>query len=276
METIGLIDGDIFAYEMAAGAEEAVNWGNGIWTLHAVEDPAIAKLDSRLAELKERIEADRLIVCLTDSVNWRNEVLPTYKDNRAFVRRPMILKALKQHLIDNYEVFIRDSLEADDVLGILSTWDGLKGKKVIVTKDKDLKTIPGYIYMSHREDEGVIEVTEEEADRWHLIQALAGDVTDGYTGCPSIGIETAGAILDERKGWEQYEHTFKSGPRKGTAELRWRSIEMPTVWEAIVSNFIKQGLSEEEALVQARVARICRASDYDFKNKKVKLWNPIT
>ena len=32
-ETIGLIDGDIYAFEIAAGAEEPVNWGDGFWTL---------------------------------------------------------------------------------------------------------------------------------------------------------------------------------------------------------------------------------------------------
>jgi DNA polymerase-1 len=42
----------------------------------------------------------------------------------------------------------------------------------------------------------------------------------------------------------------------------------------VVAAFESKGLTEEDALVQARVARICRASDYDFKTKEVKLWNP--
>jgi hypothetical protein len=43
-------------------------------------------------------------------------------------------------------------------------------------------------------------------------------------------------------------------------------------WEAVVAAFEKAKLTEADALVQAQVARICRASDYDFKTKKVKLW----
>lgn len=274
MSTIALLDGDIFAYEIAAGAEEPVHWGDGLWTLHAWEEPAKAKLESRIEELGNSIGADKLIVCLSDDDNWRFDVLPTYKSNRSGQRRPMLLKILKDHLAETYETFIRPRLEADDVLGILSTWSGLKGEKIIVTKDKDLQTIPGRHYLSHHEERGVFEVTEKEADKWHLIQALAGDVTDGYSGCPSVGIETARKIVEEPFGWEQYEHTFKTGKRKGETEMRWQKREVDSVWEAVVSHFEKAGLSEAEALTQARVARICRASDYDFEKREVKLWTP--
>lgn len=274
MKTIGLIDGDIFTYEIASAAETATDWGDGLWTLHAEAGPAIARLDDRMEQLKDATDSDELIVCLTDKENWRTGVLPTYKGNRLGVRRPMILNLLKQHLIDNYKTYIKPTLEADDVLGILASWPKLKGKKIIITKDKDLQTIAGYHFQSNHPERGVFEVTPEEADKFHLMQALAGDVTDGYSGCPNVGMETARDIVENLTGWEQYEHTFKSGPRKDTTENRWRKVEKESVWEAIVSNYAKAGLGEEEALTQARVARICRASDYDFKNKKVILWTP--
>lgn len=274
MPTIALMDGDIFAYEIAAGAEEPIHWGDGLWTLHAWEEPAKVRLEGRIEELSDSIGADRIIVALSDDTNWRKDVLPSYKENRSGQRKPMLLNILKDHLAENYETFILPGLEADDVLGILATWRKLKGDKVIVTKDKDLQTIPGLHFLSHREDEGVFEVSEEQADKWHLIQTLAGDITDGYQGCPGVGIETARKIIEEPFGWEQYEHTFKSGPRAGTTETRWRKREVDSPWEAVVSHFEKAGLSEDEALVQARVARICRASDYDFKKKEVKLWTP--
>lgn len=274
MATIGLIDGDIFAYEIAASAEEPTHWGNGFWTLHAFEGPARARLDSRLKEISDSIGASQLIVALSDKDNWRTHILPSYKSNRAGLRRPMLLNLLKDHLAENYETFIRPTLEADDVLGILATWPGLKGEKIIVTKDKDLKTIPGLHYQVHQENPEVFEVSEEQANRWHLAQALAGDPTDGYSGCPGIGIESALKIVEAPFGWEQYEHTFKSGPRKGLTETRWKKIEVSTPWEAIVSHYRKAGLGEDEALLQARVARICRASDFNFKTKEVRLWTP--
>ena len=33
-----LIDGDILIYQTALQNEEAVNWGDGLWTLHSYED----------------------------------------------------------------------------------------------------------------------------------------------------------------------------------------------------------------------------------------------
>jgi 5'-3' exonuclease len=274
MDTIALIDGDIFAYEAAAGAEKPIDWGDGLWTLHAFEDEAQQRMTSRIEALAESVGADRIIVALSDKENWRYGVLPTYKSNRIGIRRPMLLGPLKEHLKETYEVFIRPTMEADDVLGILSTWSNLKGRKIIITKDKDLQTIPGLHYLSHKEELGVFEVTQEQADHMHLLQAITGDTTDGYAGCPGIGPETAKKILDDPHGWEQYSHTFKTGPRAGTAELRWQRKEVSSIWEAIVSHYSKAGLSEQEALRQARVARICRASDYDWKKKEVILWNP--
>jgi DNA polymerase-1 len=77
-------------------------------------------------------------------------------------------------------------------------------------------------------------------------------------------------------GVEPYEHTLKSGPRKGQTETRWQEVEMGDFWSVVVSHFNAAGLSEQDALQQARVARILRASDYDFKNKKPILWTPKT
>ena len=39
--------------------------------------------------------------------------------------------------------------------------------------------------------------------------------------------------------------------------------------------FEKKGLTEDDALLQARVARILRASDYDFKKKEPIMWTPV-
>lgn len=45
-------------------------------------------------------------------------------------------------------------------------------------------------------------------------------------------------------------------------------------FEQVVKIFESKGLTEEDALRQARVARILRASDYNKKKKEVILWNP--
>lgn len=105
-ETIALIDGDIFAYEIAAGAEEPIHWGDGLWTLHAWEDQGRLRVVDRVHEVADAINADRIIVALTDETNWRNSVLPSYKENRVGQRKPMILKPLKEQLKESFETFI--------------------------------------------------------------------------------------------------------------------------------------------------------------------------
>ncbi len=71
---------------------------------------------------------------------------------------------------------------------------GPKGEKIIVSLDKDMKTIPGFHYNQKHPELGIFEVTPKEADEWHLIQTLAGDQTDGYAGCPGIGMEKASRL----------------------------------------------------------------------------------
>jgi DNA polymerase-1 len=131
-------------------------------------------------------------------------------------------------------------------MGIFATWSKLKGEKVIVSIDKDMKTIPG---LYSRDGETIVEVSEDEADYWHLFQTLTGDQTDGYSGCPGIGPKKAEAILQHPDNQDD-------------------------LWGVVVRTFVKAGLNEDEALVQARVARILRASDYDFEKKEPILWTP--
>ena len=44
------------------------------------------------------------------------------------------------------------------------------------------------------------------------------------------------------------------------------------MWQAVINTYKSKGYTEDGALLNARMARILRAEDYDFKNKEVKLW----
>lgn len=270
-----LLDGDIFAFQAAAAAETVVKWTEDFWSHFCSPQAALAKAVNNIEELIEKLEADDVVFCLTDSYNWRLGAMPSYKSNRKEVAKPMCLNYVKDELAKLYPTFKRPSLEADDVMGILSTWDNFRPEyqKVIVSIDKDMQTISGYIF-NPRKDTDVRHIPQAEADFFWHVQALAGDMTDGYSGCPNIGVETAKNILAEGLKWEQYEHVLKTGSRKGQSESRWRKVPADSWWEIVVSCYIKAGMSEQVALENARVARICRYEDYDMKNKKVRLWQP--
>jgi len=270
-----LIDGDINIYQQAAIAENPVKWDDDIWTLHAFESDGQQGIDSELQWIMEETNADEMIIALSDDKNFRYDVLPTYKHNRSSTRPPMLRKVLKQYVIDNYNTFMRPGLEGDDVLGILMTSKQvIKGdvEKIIVSIDKDMQTVPGkHLRLNDAKrmmdegaisciDEAIFEVTPKQAARYHYMQTLMGDATDGYAGCPGVGKVTANKILD----------AVEENCTLWADDNAWHVA----MWEAIVKQYEKKKLSEEAALQQARVARICHNTDYNFKKKEVILWNP--
>lgn len=245
-----LLDGDIFVYRITAANEEPIDWGNDFWTLHSDFAQCRDILDGQIEEYLETLKADRVVLAFSPKLNFRYRVYPQYKAHRVGKRKPITYVPLKQYAFDKYETFQRPDLEGDDILGILATSPVIvKGEKVIVSLDKDLKTIPGLI-CDMRDPIEIQEVMEQDADYMHMYQTLIGDTADGYPGCPGIGPKTAEKIL--------------SAVPRTYADM----------WPVVAATYRAKGLSEEVALIQAQVARICRRSDYDFEKKEVILWQP--
>ncbi len=238
-----LIDADILVIRTCAAAEVETDWGDDQWTLTSDIKSVKATILDAIENLKKDLDADDAVLCLSMGTTFRHEIYPTYKGGRA--RKPIGTGEVKRWLIEENGAKLKPGIEADDTLGILATHPRLiKGEKIIVSADKDLLTIPGTVYRGGE----LIEVCEEQADFHWMMQTLTGDVTDGYPGCPAIGPVKANKILTEKNG---------------------RSF-----WEKVVAAYEKAGLSAEDALLQARLARILRWTDYDFAKKEVKLWQP--
>jgi DNA polymerase-1 len=255
--TIALIDADILAYQAAVGAQKTIDWGDGIWTTHAEESEAERAFDALVEKIAEAVEATEVKLAVTEGANWRNDILPTYKQNRDPSKKPLLLKHLRDRAVAQ-GAFLRTPLEGDDCLGILQTMKVNVGKTIICSLDKDFKTIPGRHYNFKTKE--FYEITEHNADYWHMYQTLMGDATDGYSGCPGVGPKGAEKIL-------------KAALEEGTPWANRGQLQA-IYWQHVLAAFKKAGLGEEEALVQARVARICQACDYDFQTKQVKLWEP--
>lgn len=277
---ICLLDGDTLVYHAARACERVVDWGDDLVTLWADAQDGRDTLDALARRIADGMNADRVVVALSDYAhpNWRNAVLPSYKMHREQkhqpTRRPLLWAKLREHFMnpERYETLVRPGLEGDDVLGILATHPGLPvgapedAEKIVVSIDKDLKTIPGFHCDFTRAATAfgweVREVSQAGADYFHLYQTLIGDATDGYSGCPGVGPKTAEKVLAE----------FMQEDPKG--EDGGDYFDVAGAWKAVVEQFTKKGLTESDALVQARVARICRVDDFDYEAKGVVLWNP--
>lgn len=275
-----LIDADVLAYKCAAGSETAVNWGGEtdddcMWQVTANETKAKADLHAEIDNLMSSLDADAYVLALTDTLNWRHGVLPSYKGNRASVRKPLILPQMRAYMRDSLDAWQRPGLEGDDILGILSGLrDRFPGERIVVTVDKDLSTVPGLHYRPHRSVLGAFEVTEASADRFHLLQGIAGDPTDGYSGCPSWGMKTAEEWLADPYELVAEKFTQHKGKFAGVERTRYVKAKSRSLWPSILSLYAKEGLDEEYALKQFQVARILRTTDYNFQTKEPILWKP--
>lgn len=254
-----LLDADIIAFKLAATSQRSYKWpGQEAPSVAADDfDTLPERIDAEVSELCKKLASSEVIVCLScpTEKNFRMDVLPSYKANRSYDQRPVHLAAVKEYLEKTYPSYRRDRLEADDIMGILSTHPKLvSGKKVIVSEDKDMQTIPGWLF-NPAKDKAPRLIPQHDADYWHLYQTLVGDTTDGYKGCPKVGPVGASKLLTDG------EH---------------RHLSVGEMWARVVAAFEARGLAEEDALVQARVARILRHTDYDFKNKEVILWTPAS
>lgn len=250
-----LIDGDVLAWQAAAAAEKVITLdGDNHFPLGSLTE-ARAAFDHHLNFLMDKLEAGHAVICLSGDtgLNFRRALYPAYKANRAGKPRPVCLAALREELLADpaLETPRAPRLEADDLLGILSTQRRRPGTEtVIVSIDKDLQTIPGPFFNLGRPEEGIRYITPEEADRAFMRQALTGDMTDNYPGCPKYGPATADKAL---------------------------AAVPPTIeamWPVVLAAYEKAGLGADYALTMARLARILREGEYDFDKGEVKLWTP--
>lgn len=233
-----LIDGDIVLYSSSVATEFTCDWGGDNWVLSSNLEQAQDIARKYLDEATSRFEATEVTICLSGQGNFRYDLNPNYKSNRKNTRKPLVYPALKEWMASNYGSVEAPNLEADDLLGILAT---RHPGSIIVSPDKDMQCIPGKLY---RQGE-LMEISLEDANRFHMIQTLTGDATDGYPGCPGVGPKGAEKLL------------------AGTPD---------TWWGAVLQAYQKAGLTEEDALLNARMAYILR--DENYVNGEVKLWNP--
>ena len=236
-----LIDADFIVYKSCAAAETEVDFGDDVILVTSNFSDAYSATKRELTKIENKLGSfSSMILFFSDSVNFRKKILPDYKGHRNR-KKPCGYKRLINELKKEYKVIIKPTLEADDCMGIYSTkYPG----NIIVSPDKDMKQIPGQLYNF----EEVFTITSTEGAKWHLIQSMAGDQTDGYAGVPGIGVKRAESLFKDQ-GYS---------------------------WKTVIKAFEDKGLTEEDALVNARLARILTVDDYDFEKREPILWSPTS
>ena len=236
-----IIDTDLYLFRATSAAETEVEWDPDVDDVVDLADAKQAFQD-QMASISKKLGVDNIVCALSDSkANFRKDIDPTYKSNRRKTRKPLGYAAMKDWVRHNYATIMKPGLEGDDCLSILSTRPG--NECIMVSDDKDMLGCPGQLFRPSTDE--LHEISVEDADRFFLTQVLTGDPTDGYKGLPGVGPKKAEAIL---------------GPRPH--------------WGAVEQAYIKAGHTKEDALVQARLARILRWSDWDPEKGVPILWKP--
>lgn len=263
MSRILLIDADIVVFRFSHVNQHAFEFDANTWGYYGDFARAKIQVQHWLDEVVRKLDATEAWLYLSDPENnWRHDLLPSYKGHRASWRkgkrpalgelpeapgpaRPMLHRPLRDWMLEELHGTFVNSLEADDLLGIALTEPHKGQERICVTADKDLRTVPGKHFNPDRGEEGVTIVDEREADYNHLYLTLVGDTADGYKGCHGVGPVNAKKLLD--------------------AECSW---------DTVVRAYEKSGSNEADALMHARVARVCRDTDYNPKTGEIKLWTP--
>lgn len=250
---LAIYDGDIVLYHvtMSCLLERQIK---GEYTWHLNVQEARDSFMDRVQMLSRWMKAKRTLVAFSGAENFRKQLHRPYKAHRSWTK-PLGYFALKQWVIDNgkelgVDVLIIPKLEADDVMGIMATHPQHRQSytPVIVSDDKDMRTIDGVHLKIKDNVGGLTEVSPSEAELNFWCQVLAGDAGDGYTGIRGIGPSKARQLIGEARG------------RKA--------------WNLVVDAYKKAGMTKLDAITQARCAYILRASHYDFERGRVKLWTP--
>ena len=235
-----LIDADYIVYKCCAATETEIDFGEDLIVVTSRFSEAYEYVERELYNIASDLGCfDDSILFFSDSINFRKSIDPAYKGHRNR-KKPCGYKRVINKLKEDYRVVVMPTLEADDALGIYATKEP---GHIICSPDKDMRQIPGQLFDLTQE---VVEITPEMGDRWHLIQAMAGDQTDGYAGIPGIGIKRAEALLEANGA----------------------------TWQTVVDAFAAKDLDESVALMNARLAKILQCDDYDFTNQEPRLWNP--
>ena len=225
--SLALVDADIIVYR---ALEKNMVWFGDDATVNlprAKEDFENTFFDWILP-----LKADREVLCLSHEFNFRKVLNPTYKASR-LKDKPDGYYELRTWIKQAFRPVVLENLEADDAIGIMLT---STPRAVAVSIDKDMLTLPGIHYNPVK---NVLKSqTEAEADLYWLRQSLSGDPVDGYKGIPGIGPKKAAGIL----------HT---------------EAPVEVLWTVYLEAYEKAGLTPEDAVMQARMARILRKTDYD-------------
>lgn len=193
------------------------------WILEEVYNESINRCENYLLKMMEYLEENFIheitgyeLYITTCSKSFRKALTSSYKAKR---KSNKYVKLVREYYKGNGAIF-SDTHEADDLIADRAKELGVDNY-IIVSADKDLKTIGGYIWSYYTQrtkdangdyielENGIFEtefkqkypefITNKEANYYFWLQMLMGDATDGIDGIKGVGIKRAKKLLEEKE-----------------------------------------------------------------------------
>jgi 5'-3' exonuclease len=236
--TLALIDGDEALYKAASISDTDVDWDTGA----TVKAPAPwHKVRNAFEQIvhnwRDAAWCHDLAIVLSppDRKLFRRGIDPTYKAGRT--AKPELYWRLEEWVRKNYRIEEMAGMEADDTMGLLQS-----EHTVICSQDKDMRTVPGQLYVTHKDE--LLTIDQQAGDRFWMYQTLIGDSTDGYDGCVGCGKTNAEKLLSQADNLTD-----------------WWEIVQARYDAAKTARYSDRPQTRKDALVQAKLARILRPGD---------------
>lgn len=255
-----------------ANQTKPVDFGDGLGALPMVnEDQAVRSAVKLVKEWTRKAGCSSPIVCLSavESDSFRHRLWAGYKAGRKD-GKPEAYAAARKAIEFEYETYEEPNLEADDLMGIAATSG--KAQTVIVSGDKDMMSIPGLLLNPLIDQPKPRKITLAQADAWWMRQTMTGDAVDGYPGITKVGEVSAQDILTSPHRLRKT--TVMVGKKAPKPKTTWEKGEPTTVWQSMLDYAARAGMSEEDVILQAQLARILRTGDFDKSTRTVRLWRP--
>lgn len=203
--SIALIDADIYAYSCGAATQKTLKgvFEDGEPLIEA--EPVAHALALVRGSLERAIDKCRELgyeefqLYLTGSGNFRDKVAITapYKGNRDRLARPVHYQAIRDYMVNRWGAVVEEGWEADDAVTAASyAMQHDPERCIIVSQDKDLRTVPGLLYNPRKEV--ITKISREDAVYNECIQILVGDTVDNIPGCYKVGEKKAPEIIEPR------------------------------------------------------------------------------
>lgn len=142
------------------------------------------------------VEFDRLELYLTGKGNFREQIatLRGYKSNRIGKPKPVHYKGIRRYMRERWGAQVVRGWEADDALAMIAHEHDYDPEAVVlVSGDKDLRTVPGRHYNPRKKQWSI--VTKQEALLNFYRQIVTGDTVDNIAGCYKAGPKAADELL---------------------------------------------------------------------------------